>query len=290
VLADELDVEEVLDLQLADDLVGDVHQLGVVERHEVHRETRAHSLARLRMAEDDALAVRDAVDRSLAAGRELHHEQLRVVVSQQLDELLQPQRLRDPRPVRQKLFAPVSPRREDAKAARARREHGLQRHVPVRIAELACRLRGGRAAANAPPRRAAHPDPVEKRVRLRLVVRAANRLRRRHEHRHRKRLPRSRKPGQVERRLWEDGIRPLALHDRANLVGEARVRPGRDDVELVAEMPADCALLHVGSDQAQVALAVVAQRAQQRSGPGRARRGDDDGERPHERSILSSSS
>src|SRR3954469_6385566 len=75
VLADELDVEEVLDPELRDDQVRDAHQLVVLERHEVHREARARSLPRLGVAEHDLPAVADPVDRSLAAGRELHHEQ-----------------------------------------------------------------------------------------------------------------------------------------------------------------------------------------------------------------------
>src|SRR6478609_5579250 len=66
VVAHELDVEEVLDAEVLDDRVADAHQLRVVECHEVHREPSAHRLARLRMAEHDLCAVRDAVDRHLA--------------------------------------------------------------------------------------------------------------------------------------------------------------------------------------------------------------------------------
>src|SRR5918994_4272406 len=76
VLAHELNVEEPLDRQLADELVGRRHQLLVLERDEVHRETGPHRLARLGMAEDDPLAVCDPVDRPLPARRELHHEQV----------------------------------------------------------------------------------------------------------------------------------------------------------------------------------------------------------------------
>src|SRR6476469_8384992 len=53
VLADELDVEEVLDPELRDDHVADAHQLRVVERLEVHREPGAHRLTRLRVPEHD---------------------------------------------------------------------------------------------------------------------------------------------------------------------------------------------------------------------------------------------
>src|SRR5579862_1168313 len=50
VLADELDVEEMLDPELGDDRVSDLHQSLVLERDEVHREPCPHSLARLRMS------------------------------------------------------------------------------------------------------------------------------------------------------------------------------------------------------------------------------------------------
>src|SRR5205085_9623437 len=70
-VADELDVEEPFDRELLDDLVRDLHERVVLQRHEVHREAGAHRLARLRMAENDARAVGDAVDRALTAGGEL---------------------------------------------------------------------------------------------------------------------------------------------------------------------------------------------------------------------------
>src|SRR3954447_26017374 len=59
VVADELDVEEVLDPEVLDDRVADAHQLRVVERDEVHGEAGAHRLTRLRMAEHDLAPVRD---------------------------------------------------------------------------------------------------------------------------------------------------------------------------------------------------------------------------------------
>ena len=110
VVADELDVEEVLDLELGHDPVRDLHQRLVLERDEVHREPRAHRLARLRVPEQDALAVGDAVDRALAAGRELHHEQVRPTLGgQQLDRLLEPHRDR-PGPLVEELVGAVDGR------------------------------------------------------------------------------------------------------------------------------------------------------------------------------------
>ena len=103
VLADELDVEEVLDLERRDDPLGELHQRVVRERDEVHRQAGAHRLARLRVAEHDAASVGDAVDRALASLGELHHEQLRLVLAEQLDELLEAQRLGDARAVREQL-------------------------------------------------------------------------------------------------------------------------------------------------------------------------------------------
>ena len=99
-----------------DDPVRDLHQLLVLERDEVHREAGAHRLARLRMAEHDPLAVGDAVDGALAAGRELHHEELgAALVGQQLERLLEAHRHRA-RPLVQQLVRAVDGRVEDAEA------------------------------------------------------------------------------------------------------------------------------------------------------------------------------
>src|SRR3954451_10952023 len=61
VLADELDVEEVLDFELADDRIAETHQLLVVECDEVHRESGAHRFARLGVAEHDTAGRRGGV-------------------------------------------------------------------------------------------------------------------------------------------------------------------------------------------------------------------------------------
>src|SRR2546421_7827913 len=61
-------------------------------------------------------------------------------------------------------------------------------------------------------------------------------------------------------------------------------------MERVAEALADRALRHVGADEPHVPLAVLAQRAEERSRPGRPRRRDENGDRLHERSIRSSAS
>ena len=71
---------------------------------------------------------------------------------------------------------------------------------------------------------------------------------------------------EVERRLRQDRGGALALGDLADRVGERRVGAGRDEVERVAEVAADRALAHVGADEAHLALAVLAQAAQQRRG------------------------
>ena len=119
-----------------DELVGGRHQLLVLERDEVHREPGAHRLARLRMAEHDPLAVGDPVDRPLAAGRELHHEQVgAALVRQQLDRFLEPHRHRS-RPLVQQLVRAVDGRVEDPEAARAGGEDGLEADGAVRVAEL----------------------------------------------------------------------------------------------------------------------------------------------------------
>ena len=69
---------------------------------------------------------------------------------------------------------------------------------------------------------------------------------------------------EVERRLGQDAVGALALDDRADRVGEARVGARGDEVEGVAEVPADGALGHVRADEPHLALAVLAQAAEQR--------------------------
>jgi len=93
VVADELDVEEVLDAELGDDPLRDFEQPVVVQGLEVHGQPGAHRLARLRVAEDDLSRACDSVDRALPAGCELHHEQIGpALLGQELDHVFQPHR------------------------------------------------------------------------------------------------------------------------------------------------------------------------------------------------------
>ena len=127
----------MLDLELGDDPVGHLHQRLVLERDEVHREPGAHRLAGLRVPEQDPLAVGDAVDRALAAGRELHHEEIGAALGRkQLDGLLEAHRDRS-RALVQELVRPVDRRVEDPEAARPRREDRLEADRDVGVAELA---------------------------------------------------------------------------------------------------------------------------------------------------------
>jgi hypothetical protein len=63
---------------------------------------------------------------------------------------------------------------------------------------------------------------------------------------------------EVEGRLREDDVDTLPRDDVEHRVGEAGVRPGRHEVERVAQMPAHRPFRHVCPDQADVALAVLA--------------------------------
>ena len=86
-------------------------------------------------------------------------------------------------------------------------------------------------------------------------------------------------PLEVERGLRQDDVDALALDDVEHGVGEAGIGAGRHEVERVAEVASDRALGHVRADEAHLALAVLAQPAQQRRRPGRARGGDEHGDR-----------
>ena len=98
-------------------------------------------------------------------------------------------------------------------------------------------------------------------------------------------------PCEVERRLRQHGVDALALDDLEHRVREAGIGARRDEMERVAEVPPDRALRHVRADEAHLALAVLAQRAQQRRGAGRAGGGDEHRDRRlMPRSIRSSAS
>ena len=169
-----------------------VHQRRVVERLEVHRQPGAHRLARLRVAEQDAAAGRDAVDRALLAGRELHDQELRVVVgAEHVEEVVEPHRLGDAGPVRQELLATVGRRGQDPEPARAGREDGLQRQLlgpgsrarrrrPRPRRRRARAARRGRARRSRPASRSSRPcrsragrPPARRRARPRLRRRNA---------------------------------------------------------------------------------------------------------------------
>ena len=75
---------------------------------------------------------------------------------------------------------------------------------------------------------------------------------------------------EVEGRLGEHHVHALALDDVEHRVGEAGVRARGHQVERVTEVPTDRALAHVGADEPYLALAVLAQPAQQRGCAGRA--------------------
>ena len=233
------------------------------------------------MPEDDAAAVRDAVDRPLAARRELHHEQVGAALGgQELDGLLEAHR-DGARPLVQQLVGAIDGRVEHAEPARAGREDGLEAHRPVGVAELA----GGRihlgGAVDAPELGCGDAEPVQERVRLGLVVRAVDRVGLRHEHGAGEALAVRCQPFEVVRRLREDDVDALALDDVEDRVGEGGVGAGGHQVERVAEVPSDRALGHVGADEAELALAVLTERTKKGGGARGPGRGDEDGDRSH---------
>ena len=63
-------------------------------------------------------------------------------------------------------------------------------------------------------------------------------------------------PFEVERRLRQDRVDALARRNVQHRVGECRIGAGRNEMERVAQMPADGALAHVGADEPNLALAV----------------------------------
>ena len=269
-VAHELDVEEVLDREARDDPVRELHEAGIVERDEVHGEAGAHRLSRLRVTEDDAVPVGDAVDRALAALRELHHEQVRAALGgEELERLLEAHRDRA-RALVQQLLRPVDARVEHAEAARARGHDGLEAHRAIRVAELAAasataappRTRsnlgaGGRAGAaprSSAPCRSTHESASGPETRTRAGAKSWRRS---------ARASRSKDD-------WGSTTSTSSRSDELeHRVDEGLVSARRDELEGVAEVPADGSLGHVGPDEAKLPLAVLAERADERRRPRR---------------------
>ena len=244
------------------------------------------------MPEHHAATVRDAVDRALPAGSELHHEEVRAaLVGEEVDRFLETHRHRAG-PLVEQLVRTVDRGIEHPEPARPGREDRLEADGPVGVTEVACGGVHGRAPVDAPELRRRHAEPVEERVALSFVVRPVDCVGARDEDRHGEAVAVCGEPFQVERRLRKDDVDGLVFDDLEDGVGEARVRAGRDAVEGVAEVPADGAFRHVGADESDLAFAVLAQPAQEGGCAGRAGRGDEQRNRPkrHERSILSSAS
>ena len=265
----------------------DAHQLGIVERDEVHREAGAHRLARLRMPEHDLAAVAmPSIVRSPPVASSITSRSA-PRLRQQLDRLLEPHR-DGAGPLVEQLVRAVDGRVEDAKAARAGREHRLEADGAVGVAELArgrfdlggagdaAELGRGDAELGAAARTSA---PCRSSARSRRAARRAP------ASGTARRAPRALRG----RTTTAAGSRRRLRAPRSSSIasGNAGVGAAGDDVERVAEVAADRALAHVGADEAHLALAVRAQRMQQRGRARRARRGDHDGDRLHERSILS---
>src|SRR5207249_7311947 len=138
---------------------------------------------------------------------------------QQLDRLLEPHRDRAGTLVEQ-LVRAVDRRVEDAKAARAGREHRLEADRAVRIAELPCGCLDAGRALDAAELRRTKSETVQERVALRLVVRAANRLGRRDEDRYREAVAVRRESFEIVRRLREHDVDGLPLDDVEDRVRE----------------------------------------------------------------------
>src|SRR5205823_12002457 len=146
-VTDELDVEEVLDAELRDDSLRDLKQPVIVQRLEVHREPGTHRLARLGVPEHELTGTRNAIDRSLASLRELHHEEVWApFLGQHLEDILETHR-KVPGTFLDQLLGAVDRGVEDAKSARARARDRLEAARARRVAEL-CRSGGERTPAD----------------------------------------------------------------------------------------------------------------------------------------------
>ena len=254
VLADELDVEEVVELELARRSCAAISISAGSSSVSKYIASPARIASRVfGWPSTIRPPSRDPVDRPLLAGARAPSRAARSASSpSSSSELLEPQRLGDAGAVRQQLLVRG---RRDAERMRKPREPGredrLHADVLVRVAELARRGRDRLAAADPPPGRARHADPVEQRVRLGLVVRAADRLGRGDEHRDTVEARRcaSARPSRSNDDCGSTASTPSRSADLEHRVGEAGSDAGRHEVERVAEVPPDRALGHVGADE-----------------------------------------
>ena len=269
VLADELDVEEVLDPELGDDRV---RRAPSAPGRRASRSTsrarrasprassggRARSRGRSRSRRSSARGPSRAPSRA-ARCRSSTDARISTASSSRIET--------EPGPLAQQLVGAVDGRVEDAEAARAGREHRLEADRPLGVAELARRgldlaprrRRGGSPAPEARAGAGARTSPPcrssggSRRATRRAPAIAS------------KRSTCAGEPFEVERRLRQDRVGALALGDlAASRPGSAGSAPAGHEVERVAEVAADRALAHVGADEPHLALAVLAQRAQER--------------------------
>ena len=177
------------------------------------------------MPEHDALPVGDAVDRALAAGRELHDEQVgAALVGQQLERLLEPHRRREPGRSCSSWCARSTVGSRMRKPRDPDENTGLKQTGRSGIAELARRGLDLARTGDAAELDGGDADPLQQRVRLRLVVRAVHRVRRRDEHRDGEAVAHLGERLQVERRLRQRRRRRSPAR-RAR--GSRRRSPGR---------------------------------------------------------------
>ena len=239
------------------------------------------------MPEQHAAAVGDAVDRSLAALGELHDEQLLASdLGQELGDLLEPHR-KAVRALVQELVKRSTSGSRTRNAPGARARHRLEAHRRVWVPELRRSARQLTPPAHASPERRANADLVEERIALGLVVRRPDRRRAGDEHgdaRLRERRFASARPS----RSCDDCGRTASMRSRRQSCRRFSAKIGlarRHLPERVAEPSAHRPLLMSQPTSPSVALAVLAQRANERRRPGRAAGGDEDAERPHRAGI-----
>ena len=249
---------------------------------------RASSGGRARSARP---AAKPSIVRSLP-GRELHHEQLGLVVAEQLEQVLEAQRLRDARagssaaaragrPRRRGCGSRASPTRRPASARRPRpgsrapARRPRPRRRPARAATPDRARRSRRASRSCPPCRSSAGSPPARRPCTATPRRDP-----------------SPRPARAGRRTTAAAPRPRPPARRSQPPRDAN--EGSDPAGTTWKESHRCRPIacvgHVGADEPHLALAVLPQRTEESGRPGRPRGGDHERERPHDRSMLSARS
>ena len=258
--ADPLHALVVVQVEVADHLARELHEVRPVDGLERHREAGEELLARARLVEDHLSLVGEEVDGDLGRVDVLHQHELgeRLVAGEEVDEVVERHVAVDRLLVEQVVDA-IDVRGEDAEAARALGYRRLEAHGHVRVAELAGAGDELLEARRPEQLGLRDRDLAAGRVHDRLVAGDLDAAHAVGEHARAERLEHvavARHRLDLVRGLDEEQVRALALDHGGEPRDVLRRGAGRHEAEAVAHEPADGVRAHVDAVDVDLALAV----------------------------------